>query len=147
MLIKAEQKYVRQSPTKLRFVADSIRKVSSPARAIAYLEHTRSSARVPLIKTIKQAVANAKTNFGVLPDALIIKELMVNEGPRIKRGQPVSRGMFHPILHKTAHIRVVLETIAPKKEVAEAKDKTEEKGGRVKNQKAKVKSTSQKSKA
>lgn len=109
MLIKAEQRFVRMSPTKIRFVVEVIRKVNSPTRAIALLEHVQRRATSPVIKTLKQAVANAKNNFGLSPDGLVIRELMINDGPTFKRWRPVSRGTAHPIAKKTAHIRVILE--------------------------------------
>ncbi len=114
MLIKAEQKFIRMSSTKLRFVANSIRKMD-PERAIAYLEYLPKRAGTPLVKTIKQALANARNNLK-LTDNLVIRELSVGEGPRYKRGMAASKGQYHPIVKKTAHIRVILETVETKKE-------------------------------
>ena len=108
MLIKAEQKYVRTSPRKLRLVANAVRKLS-PALALVYLERINKRATQPLAKTIKQALANAKNNAGVDQNSLKIKELAINQGPVYKRAQPVSRGMSHPIAKRTSHIRVILE--------------------------------------
>ncbi len=128
MLIKAEQKFVRQSPTKLRFVAQTIKGIKSPERALFYLENMNKVAAVPLSKTLKQAVANAKNNHGINPDILVIRELAIGEGPVYKRGVPVSRGRFHPVVKKTAHIRVILEDVAVKtpKSVAPKVAKLEE---------------------
>lgn len=154
MLIKAEQRFVRMSPTKIRFVADTVRKVNSPTHAIALLEHVQKRAAQPVIKTLKQAVANAKNNFGLNPDDLVIRELMIGDGPTFKRWQPVSRGMAHPIAKKTAHIRVILEDRKKVQEVRKVPKVSKEnekqeiqKGGQVKSQKAKVKTTSKKLKA
>ncbi len=109
MLIKAEQRYVRQSPTKLRFVAQTIKGIKSPEKALYYLENIPKAAAVPLAKTLKQALANAKHNHGISIDALTIREFSIGEGPVYKRGIPVSKGRFHPIIKKTAHIRIILE--------------------------------------
>lgn len=114
MLIKAEQKFIRMSSTKLRFVANSIRKMD-PDRAIAYLEYLPKRAGAPLVKTIKQALANARNNLK-LTGTLVIRELSVGEGPRYKRGMAASKGQYHPIVKKTAHIRVILETVEKRKE-------------------------------
>ncbi len=108
MIIKAEQKYVRTSPRKLRLVADAVRGLS-PFRALAYLEKINKRAALPLAKVIKQALANGKNNLGLSEDSLKIHELMINEGPVYKRARPVSRGMSHPIAKRTSHIRVILE--------------------------------------
>lgn len=127
LLIKAEQKFVRMSPIKIRFVAEPLRKIKSPMQVLTLLEYTQKKAAMPLAKVIKQAMANAKNSFGIAPEDLVIKELMINEGPVFKRGQPVSRGQFHPILKKTSHIRVVLESAdKPKQAVKKVEAKNEE---------------------
>lgn len=127
MLIKAEQKYIRTSAKKIRFVAHTIKKVKSPMQAIAYLELNQKRAGEPLAKVLKQAVGNARNSFGIDAQDLKIKELLVNEGPSYKRGQPVSRGMFHPILKETSHIRVILESVEkPKAVVKKAEAKKDE---------------------
>lgn len=125
MLIKAEQKYVRMSPIKIRFVLEPLRKIKSPTQVLTYLELTQKKAAMPLAKVIKQAMANAKNTFGITADDLVIKELMINEGPVFKRGQPVSRGQLHPILKKTAHIRVILESTESKSKPKNTETKAE----------------------
>src|SRR3989338_3118388 len=114
MLIKAEQKYVIISPIKLREVANSVRGLKSPLKMIEYLEFVPKKASVPLAKAIKQAIANAKNNAGLSIDSLIVKELAISQGPTYKRGQIVARGRFHPIVKKTSHIRVILESTEKK---------------------------------
>lgn len=109
MIIKAEQKYVRTSPRKLRLVVDSVRMLQDPQKMILYLEQMSKRANLPLIKVLKQAIANSKNNFGQDEASIRIKEITVNAGPVYKRGQPVSRGRFHPIIKRTSHIRVILE--------------------------------------
>lgn len=126
MLIKAEQKYVRMSPIKIRFVAQALKKIKSPMQILTYLEYTQKKAALPLAKVVKQAIANAKNNFGINPEDLVIKELFINEGPYFKRGQPVSKGQLHPILKKTSHIRVLLESKDKSKKLLE-NPKAEEK--------------------
>lgn len=109
MLIKAEQKYLRTSPRKLRLVADMVREIGSPKTALEYLAHINKRAALPLEKVLKQAMANAKNNAGIKEDELKIKEIIVNEGPFYKRFRPVSRGRAHSIKKRTSHIRIILE--------------------------------------
>lgn len=116
MLIRAEQKYLRMSPKKIRFAAHAIKKVKSPLKAVAYLEMMQQKSGEPLAKAIRQALGNAKNTYSILPQDLVIRELLVNEGPSFKRGRARSRGMLHPILKQTSHIRVTLESME-KKEV------------------------------
>ncbi len=109
MLIKAEQKFSRQTSTRLRLVAAAVKKLS-PAVAIEQLRFMDLKAAETVLLVMKQAVANATNNLGLSADALTIKEIVVGEGPQYKRFQPVSRGRAHSILKRSAHIRVVLES-------------------------------------
>lgn len=115
MLIKAEQKYVRTSPRKLRLVADVVRGIKTPQQTLVYLEHLNRRAAKVISKVVKQALANATNNLNLKADSLRIKELQISGGPTLKRGQPVSRGRFHPILKRTSHITVILESEDVKK--------------------------------
>lgn len=108
MIIKAEQKYLRGSPRKLRQVADLVRKMR-PAQAVDYLAHIRKRAALPIQKALKQALANAKNQANLSANELSIRELVVNQGPVYKRFRAVSRGRAHGIKKRTSHIRVVLE--------------------------------------
>ena len=110
MIIKAQQKFLRMSPRKLRLVAESIREVKSPVAALAYLENINKRASLPLIKVIKQAVMNAKNGFGLEESSLFIKELFIQGGASHKRGRPGAKGVFKPIKKRTSHITVVLES-------------------------------------
>lgn len=110
MLIKAQQKFIRTSPRKLRLVADAIKPAVSPQRALVYLEYMDKKAAGPLSKVIKQALANATNNLKLPVDSLSIKEIQIGQGPTYKRGRPRSRGLYHPIAKRTSHITVVLET-------------------------------------
>lgn len=92
----------------MRMVVDVVRKMK-PAEAVEKLPFIGKKAAGPLGKVIKSAIANAK-NRGVSEDDLAFKEILINEGPRLKRGRPVSRGMWHPIIKRMSHIRVVLTT-------------------------------------
>lgn len=111
MEIIATQKYFLMSPKKLRPVVNVIKKLKV-SEAIDKLPFIQKRAAEPLVKLIKSAIANAK-NKGVSEDDLVFKEIQVGEGPRLKRGMPVSRGMWHPITKRMSHIRVVLTTRKP----------------------------------
>lgn len=108
MEVKAIQKYVRVSPKKLRFVADVAREMS-PSDAVERLPFIGKMAAAPIVSVIKQAIASAKSKE-IDQTQLIFKELQINEGPRLKRGRPVSRGRWHPYKRRMSHIRVVLTT-------------------------------------
>ena len=105
------------SPRKIRLVVAVIKKMK-PVEAIEKLPFVQKRAGADLAKVIKSAVASAK-NAGVSETDLVFKEIQIGEGPRLKRGKAVSRGMWHPFKRRMSHIRVVLTTI--KKEEVKAK--------------------------
>jgi large subunit ribosomal protein L22 len=108
MDIKAEQKYLLMSPKKVRVVVQMIKKLK-PTLAAESLFLVSKRAAEPIRKVILSAIANAK-NKGISEADLVFKEIQVGEGPRLKRGNPVSRGQWHPIKKRMCHIRVVLTT-------------------------------------
>lgn len=122
MDIKAEGKYLLLSPRKIRPVVDLI-KAMTPVEAIERLPLVGKKAAEPLLKVIKQAVANAR-NKGLSETDLSFKEIQIGEGPRLKRGRPVSRGQWHPIKKRMSHIRVILQSLT--KEVKKEEKPKEE---------------------
>lgn len=102
------QKYIRVSPRKLRLVADMTRKMT-PVEALAVLPYVNKAAAIHIEKVVKSAVANAKV-MGANEQDLVFKEIQISEGPRLKRGIAVSKGMWHPIVKYMSHIRVIVET-------------------------------------
>lgn len=108
MEFKSEQKHLIISPRKVRPVADVVKKMT-PLKAIDSLPFIKKRGSDLLAKVIKSAVANA-VQKGIDASNLIFKEIQIGEGPRLKRGQPVSRGRWHPIKKRMSHIRVVLTT-------------------------------------
>lgn len=133
MIIKAEQKNSRQTPTRLRLVAKAVKRLSVKD-AMDQLTFMNKKAAKTMLQVFKQAVANATKNLGLSYESLTIKDIVVNEGPRFKRFRPVSRGQAHSILKRTSHVRVVLESkeTEVKKPVAQKKTVMPEKQGEVK---------------
>lgn len=103
---KAIQKYLLQSPRKIRLVVALIKKMK-PVEAVEKLPFVRKRAALDVAKVIKAAMASARA-AGVSETDLIFKEIQVGEGPRLKRGRPVSRGQWHPYKKRMAHISVIL---------------------------------------
>ncbi|HEX6976992.1 MAG TPA: 50S ribosomal protein L22 [Patescibacteria group bacterium] len=119
---RATQKFVVMSPKKIRYVSYAI-KAMRPMDAVERLPFVSRRAAEPLAKVIKAAIANAKMQ-GAKESELIFKEIQIGEGPRLKRGRPRSRGMFHPYKKRMSHIRVVLTTKDEKVEKKEVKKET-----------------------
>ncbi len=114
------QKFIRMSPIKLRLVADLVRGKKAD-EVLAALPFVNRAASLPISKVIKTAVANA-TVKGANPADLFVKTIEIEEGTRLKRFRPVSRGQAHSYVHKMSNIKVIVETIA-KEPVKEPKTK------------------------
>lgn len=123
MEIRATQKDIRQAPRKVRLVANTVKKLSLE-QAIRQLAVMQRAASLPVLKTLRQAAANAVHNHGLTPANLRIKDILVNDGPTLKRWRAVSRGRSHSIYKKTCHVLVTLETIEPQVAPIESAKKT-----------------------
>lgn len=108
MEIKANLKYLRVSPRKVRLVADLMRG-KSVVEAEAVLRFLKKRASQPLYKLLKSAVANAKHNFNAEKENLKIKSIRVDQGPTLKRFMPRARGMAASIKKRSSHISLILE--------------------------------------
>ncbi len=106
---KAVTKFVRISPRKARLAADLIRGLAVP-QARLQLEHCGLKGGKLLIKTLNSAVANAEMQSDASGEKLHVQEVRVDEGPRLKRAKPRSRGQRHPIIKRTSHFTVVVST-------------------------------------
>jgi len=113
MEIKATQKFVITSPRKLREVAALVRGLS-PKDAVERLPYVQKRAAEPLRKVIRTAIANAK-QANVDVEDLSLKEIQINEGPKLKRWRAGARGRAKPYAKRMSHIRVILEAKAVKK--------------------------------
>jgi len=103
--VKAVTKYVRISPQKARLVADQIRGLPVD-RALELLQFSPKKASALMKKTLDSAIANAEHNEGADIDELKVVEVMVDEGPTLKRWRARAKGRATGILKRTAHISV-----------------------------------------
>ncbi|MES2214001.1 MAG: 50S ribosomal protein L22 [Patescibacteria group bacterium] len=111
---KATLSDYRQSPRKVRVVADMVRgqKVED---ALVTLSFVPKRAAAPLQKLLASALANAK-NLELSLDNLVVKEIRVDGGKILYRRLPMSRGRAFVLRKRTAHVNVILAEGAPKKE-------------------------------
>ncbi|MDQ6773635.1 MAG: 50S ribosomal protein L22, partial [Candidatus Dormibacteraeota bacterium] len=108
MEVLACSRYVRRAPRKARAVADMVRGLRV-SEALAQLEFLPKHAARDVAKAIKSAAANAEHNHSLSRDELWLKQVLVDEGPTMKRIRPVSRGMAHQYFHRTCHITAIVE--------------------------------------
>jgi large subunit ribosomal protein L22 len=127
MIITATQKNTRQTARKVRYVADVVKKMSieDALKQLAVMERRAS---LVVLKTLRQAIANAINNHQLSLDELKIKNIVVDVAPTYKRWRAVSRGRAHTILKRSCHIKVELEKKKlAKKEVIKKDDKSSKK--------------------
>ncbi len=105
--ITAKLNYLRITPRKTRFVADLIRGLSVNEAEARLTIGVRRPGDV-LLKLLKSAVANAITNSKLDPGTLYIKEIRVDQAPKLVRYWPRARGSMGKIEKKASHITLVL---------------------------------------
>jgi large subunit ribosomal protein L22 len=108
MEVTSKQENIRISPRKMRLVAPAVKGMPVDS-ALLRLRFTPKDAARPIIAVIKTAKADAVHNYKLDEDKLVIKDIVVGEGPTLKRFRPVSRGRAHPIAKRTSRLVVVLE--------------------------------------
>jgi large subunit ribosomal protein L22 len=77
--------------------------------ALEVLSLLPQAAAAPIYATVKSALANAEENYALDAEDMVIAQIWVNEGPRLRRARYGARGRFKPIKKRTSHITVLLE--------------------------------------
>ena len=108
MEVQAKAKWVRTSPRKVRLVAQGLRNLPV-GEALTVCQFMPRAAARDVAKVIRSAQANAENNFNLVRDDLVIKEIRVEAGPMLKRGQPRAMGRLFSIFKRTSHITAVIE--------------------------------------
>ncbi|MEE9132496.1 MAG: 50S ribosomal protein L22 [Gemmatimonadota bacterium] len=113
MEAKAVARYLRQSPRKMRLVADLIRG-QSVNEAYAILQFNTKKAARPVEKILRSAVANAmyradEQGERLDVDELYVKKAHVDEGPTFKRWRARAMGRASPIRKRTSHVTVIVD--------------------------------------
>ena len=106
----AHLRFLRVAPRKVRLVADNVRGMKV-GDALAMLKYTPQAASGHLAKLLRSAVANAEQKGGrVDVDALFVKTLTVDQGPKMRRFMPRAMGRAYRVEKKTSHVYVELGT-------------------------------------
>ena len=100
----------RQSPRKVRLVADLVRGKTA-AHALALLSALPKRASEPMAKLIQSAVANA----GASAQDVVISVIEVNSGVVFRRSMPRARGRASAIRKKSSKITLTVGPKSPKK--------------------------------
>ncbi len=113
MEARAVARYIRQSPRKMRLVADLIRG-QSVNEAYAILRFNTKKAARPVEKILRSAVSNAmykadEQGERLDVDELYVKKAHVDEGPTFKRWRARAMGRASPIRKRTSHVTVIVD--------------------------------------
>ncbi len=104
--MKAFLKNYRQSPRKVRLLADLVRG-KDVKKALSVLQFANKRAAGPFAGVLKSAVANAKV-MGKDVESLFVKQIAVDQGVTTKRFMPRARGSASTINKRSSHIKVQL---------------------------------------
>ena len=106
MEARAEARYIRTSPQKIRLVVDLIRGKKA-GDAINILRAVNKRIAPSVEKVLRSAIANAENRSNdVDVDKLFVTEAYVNEGPRMKRVRPAPMGRAYRYQRRMSHIVV-----------------------------------------
>jgi large subunit ribosomal protein L22 len=106
---RAQLKYYRSSPRKVRLVADMVRG-QAVEPALTSLQLSPKYAAKDVAKLVKSALANLEQSQpGVDVDRVFISKITVDGGPSLRRGRPASKWVrMHRILKRMCHVTVEL---------------------------------------
>lgn len=105
--MQAHLRNIRISPKKANIVAGLIRE-KSVVDALNILKFTPKKASNLLYKTLLSAASNAENNNNEKRENLVVKEVVINKGPVLKRFLPSTRGRALPLHKPTTHISIYL---------------------------------------
>lgn len=107
MQVKAKSRYIRISPQKARKIGFAVK--GKPVEAgLNALKFMPQKAAGIVEKVVRSAAANADQQPDVDIDSLVIRNVIVDQGPTLKRFRARARGRGARILKRTSHITVIL---------------------------------------
>jgi large subunit ribosomal protein L22 len=105
--VRAQGKFIRMSPTKVRRVLNQIRGKDF-AEASKILKFMPYRSCEPVYKILLSAASNAKNKYNISKKDLVLKEAFVDKGPTLKRFRPRAQGRGFAIQKPTCHITLLV---------------------------------------
>lgn len=143
MKVQASLPNLRISPRKTRLVTRAL--VGARVdEALLQLRKQTKKASSPLASLIESAIANAEHNHSLTRKDLIVDDIRVGDGMKLKRWLPRAFGRATPLVRRGSNVTVILtslEATPERKERMEAKKKEVESKESVKKIPAKKIST------
>jgi large subunit ribosomal protein L22 len=106
MEVYAKSRYIRQSPRKLRMIAQLL-PGKDAKEALQILKSISKRGTDVLEKTINSALSNAKLKSDT--DDWKVKRIVIDGGPALKRFRSATMGRAVIVKKRTSHITVILE--------------------------------------
>ena len=142
MNITVKTLFSKISPRKARPVLYGLRGMTAVAARDALLFTNKKAAKI-LVGLVKSGIAAAKENY-LEGDKVFVKDIYCNEGPRLKRHIPKSKGRTYNLQKRMSHFTLVLsDEVVEISKPSKAKPKTTEtktkeiKSGKINEAKAK----------
>jgi large subunit ribosomal protein L22 len=108
MEVNAKVSFIRITPRKMGLLCDEVRG-KGINDALMYLKFSpRKRVATILHRLLKSAASNADQKGTVDVDTLFVKQILVGQGPTLKRFRPRAKGSAFKINKKTSHITVTL---------------------------------------
>jgi large subunit ribosomal protein L22 len=108
MQVSATLTNIKHSPRKVRLVVNAVRG-KQVDEALAILRFMPQHSARDVAAVVKSAKANAENNLLLDPQTLYIKEIVANEGGRMKRIHARARGRADRIVKRMSHVTVTVE--------------------------------------
>ncbi len=112
MDITAQLNGIRMAPRKVRAVVRVVKR-KNVDQALDQLEHMVKRPAPAVSKLILSALANAENTYRLVRDNLYVKDIVVDEGMKLKRYVPKGFGRPAPIHKRTSRIKVILAERVP----------------------------------
>ncbi len=107
MEVKAIARFVRISPQKVRKIVGAV-KGKPVDTGLNILKFMPQKAAGIVEKALRSAVANADHNHDLDIDSLVVRNIIVDQGPTLKRFRARARGRGSRILKRSSHVTVVV---------------------------------------
>ncbi len=115
---RADVPYLRVSATKVRRIADNVRR-KPYVDAVALLDVLPHKGARYIRKILQSAAANALAQNKALDEQMLyVKEVLVDVGPTMKRMWARGRGRADRLLKRSCHISVVVDEIGAREKEA-----------------------------
>lgn len=145
MDVKVKLNNLRTAPRKVRQVIDLVRGKKAVEAQSILLFTTNKSAR-SVLKLLNSALASAKNDRHMDEANLFISKITVDEGVKIKRWHPMSRGRAYPIMKRSSHVALTLSELNPAQDKKEAPKKEIKEKPKVSAKKATTQAETKKTK-